>query len=240
MKPPGEEMSESEKGLRKKRKKEVSLSVSDSEGLRGLFTRTSLLPGVNGVPGGTFSIQDSDEGERENLLKKDELEEEEEEEVHKSEKDLEAEKESKEARMFRIQSIGSSEMSASVAVPHPVIKVTVEDEDQEEERDKEGDKKMAERREQELAGASLPPIIPRPDALDIPSNRRRRGKSADVYPGYGAMEGSINVKRRSPSHSPSHSPASSPAPGRRRMRKTISGKWWCYVDSVCAIAMRVF
>ena len=200
-------MSESEKVAKKRKKKELSSSVAD-EGLRGLFTRLPL-PGVNGHPGGSLSIQNSDEEERKSLLSDQGTEHE---EAHRTAKELEAEKEreSEEARMFRIQSIGSSEMSASVTVPHPVIKVTVDEEEDEKERE------LSQKREKELAGVTFPPVLHQPAALDIPSDRRRRGGSAGPYPAYGAMDGSINTKQRSPSPSPT--------PGRRRMRKTISGK----------------
>ena len=209
----GEEMSEGDKASsKKKRKKEASSSVAD-EGLRGLFTRMPL-PGVNGHVGGSF-IQDADQGERERLIK-DEREEKDTEEKPQHESGKEREEESREARLFRIQSVGSSEMSASVTVPRPVIKVTVEDED---EREKRGE---SERRERELAGGTLPTAVQRPAALAIPIERKRRGGSAGPHPNYGSIQGgSVSINRSSPSHSPS----TSPNPGRRRMRKTISGEY---------------
>ena len=209
-------MSEGDKTSKKRKKKELDSSVAD-EGLRGLFTRLPL-PGVNGHAGGSLSIQDSDEGERRQLLHDEESEEEE--EPRESEKDLDGGRESEEARMFRIQSVGSSEMSASVAVARPVIKVTMEEEE-------EDHREQSEKREKELAGGTLPSIHPtRPVALNIPSDRRKRGGSAGPFTSYGAVDsGSINVKRRSPSHSPS----TSPTPGRRRMRKTISGEQQIFI-----------
>lgn len=201
-------MSESQKSSRKKRKKDMTSSIAD-EGLRGLFTRLPL-PGVNGHLGGSLSVQDSDEGERERLLKEEETER----EVPRE--DGEQEKESEEARIFRIQSVGSSEMSASVAVPRPVIQVTVEDSVEHTQPSE------SKEREKDLSNTTTPLLFPeRPDALAIPTERKVRGGSAGPNLGYGSIQSSgEGIKRRSPSHSP----ASSPRAGRRRMRKTISGK----------------
>ena len=202
----------SEKTPKKKRKKDVTSSVAD-EGLRGLFTRLPL-PGVNGHPGGSLNIQDSDEGEREKLLKEEEIEKEIAPEDDK--KDEKPHEDSRQARLFRIQSVGSSELSASGAVPRPVIQVTVEDSAEH--------GKPTEHKERE--GSPVVPtshLLPsRPNALEIPTDQRARGGSAGPrLGGYGSIQSSgESVKRRSPSHSP----ASSPRPGRRRMRKTISGK----------------
>lgn len=212
------------KSKKKKRKKDASSSVAD-EGLRGLFTRMPL-PGVNGHVGGSMDVQDADQGERERLLK-DEGEEEEFEENTtwpQSESSKEREDENIEARLFRIQSIGDSEMSASETVPRPVIKVTMEDYEEEE-----GKGEESKRRERELAGGTLPMAIQRPAALEIPSERKRRGGSDGSDPNYGSFQGggSVNINRSS---SPSHSPSSSP--NRRRMRKTISGQCVCVVQSV--------
>ena len=226
-KPAGEEMSEGDKkSKKKKRKKDASSSVAD-EGLRGLFTRMPL-PGVNGHVGGSLNIQDANEEERERLLKDEEEEEEEIEERAtwpQSESRKEREDESREAKLFRIQSVGDSDMSASVTVPRPVIKVTVEDyEEAEKQGEKDERREVSERRERELAGGTLPTAIQRPAILEIPSERKRRGGSAGPHPNYmyGSIQGSgsVSINRTSPSHSP----ASSPNPNRRRMRKTISGE----------------
>lgn len=208
-------MSESEKSSsKKKRKKEASSGVAD-EGLRGLFTRLPL-PGVNGHAGGDINFQDDDEGEREKLLKEEGEEEKKEEEdvrvQNKTEKEMEAEKEKGEPRIFRIQSVGSSEMSASVTVPRPVIRVTLEDKE---------DKELSDRREQELAGATLPPLMSRPNGLDIPPERRKRGTSAGPFSNYGAVQSTSISVNKTPL---SESPAPSPGSGRRRLRKTISGE----------------
>ena len=222
-------MSEGDKKSRKKkRKKDANSSVAD-EGLRGLFTRMPL-PGVNGHVGGSLNIQDAGEGEGERLIK-DEGEIEERATWPQSESRREREDESREAKLFRIQSVGDSEMSASVTVPRPVIKVTVEDYEEDEE-DKDEVKGESEKRE-ELAGGTLPAATQRPAVLEIPSERKRRGGSAGPHPNYGSIQGSasISINRTSPSHSPSHSPSSSPNPNRRRMRKTISGEsqWYRYL-----------
>lgn len=217
-------MSEGDKqSKKKKRKKDASSSVAD-EGLRGLLTRMPL-PGVNGHVGGSFNIQDAGEGERERLIK-DEGESEERATWPQRESRKEREDESREAKLFRIQSIGDSEMSASVTVPRPVIKVTVEDYKEDDEEEKEERREEGEKREKELAGGTLPSAVQRPAVLEIPSERKRRGGSAGPHPNYGSIQGSasVSINRTSPSHSPSHSPSSSPNPNRRRMRKTISGE----------------
>jgi hypothetical protein len=190
------------KSKKKKRKKDAD------EGLRGLFRTRLTLPGVNGHVGGSLNVQDTEEGERERLIK-----------------DEEGEEENREAKLFRIQSVGDSEMSSSVTVPRPVIKVTVEDYEEKEEEDER--REESEKRERELAGGTLPAAVQRPAALEIPSQRKKRGGSAGPHPNYGSIQGSasVSINRTSPSHSPSHSPSSSPNPNRRRMRKTISGEF---------------
>lgn len=223
-KPAGEEMSEGDpkSKKKKKRKKDASSTVAD-EGLRGLFTRMPL-PGVNGHVGGSLNIRDAEEGERERLIK-DEGEIEEKPTWSQSESRREGEEENREAKLFRIQSVGDSEMSASVTVPRPVIKVTVEDYEEKDEQERE--REESEKRERELAGGTLPTAVQRPAVLEIPSQRKKRGGSAGPHPNYGSTQGSASVSfdHTSPSHSPSHSPTSSPNPNRRRMRKTISGEY---------------
>ena len=206
----------SEGDTKSKKKKKRKKDAAD-EGLRGLFTRMPL-PGVNGHMGGSLNIQDTEEGERERLMK-DEGETEEKASRPQSESRREGE-ESREAKLFRIQSVGDSEMSASVTVPRPVIKVTVEDYEEEEKQERE--REESEKRERELAGGTLPAAIQRPGVLEIPSQRRKRGGSAEPHPNFGSIQGSasISINRTSPSHSP----MSSPNPNRRRMRKTISGE----------------
>ena len=218
----GEEMSEGDKkSKKKKRKKDASSSAAD-EGLRGLFARTSL-PGVNGHVGGSLNIQDAEQEERERLIKD---KGDEEEEATWPQSESRERDESREAKLFRITSVGDSEKSSSVTVPRPVIKVTVEDY---EEEDEEG--KRREEREKELAGGTLPTAVQRPAVLEIPSEHKRRGGSAGPHPSYGLFQGSasVSINRTSPSHSPSHSPSSSP--NKRRMRKTISGESVWYQGS---------
>ena len=227
-------MSEGDKkSKKKKRKKDASSSVAD-EGLRGLFTRMPL-PGVNGHVGRSMNIQDSDQGEKERLIK-DNGEEGETVTWPQGESSKEREDESREARLFRIQSIGDSEMSASVTVPRPVIKVTVEDYEEGEGEEERGEE--SNRRERELAGGTLPTAIQRPAALEIPSERKRRGGSAGPHPNYGSFQGgggSVSINRSS---SPSHSPSSSP--NRRRMRKTISGECVWYNRYYCTILCFIY
>ena len=198
----------SEGDTKSKKKKKRKKDAAD-EGLRGLFTRMPL-PGVNGHVGGSLNIQDAEEGERERLIK----------DEGEIESESRREEESREAKLFRIQSVGDSEMSASVTVPRPVIKVTVEDYEEEDEQERE--REESKKRESELAGGTLPAAIQRPAVLEIPSQRRKRGGSAEPHPSYGSIQGSASISiNRS---SPSHSPTSSPNP-KRRMRKTISGEY---------------
>ena len=209
-KPLGEEMSESDKTSKKKRKKDASSSVAD-EGLRGLFTRMPL-PGVNGHAKGFLSARDSDPEERERLLK-DEDEEEEDERETQPQRETEREKnvESRDSRFFQIRSVGDSEMSASGVVARPVIKVTVEDGGEE-----------GERRERGRMGEPIRVPAQRPAALAIPIPSAHHGirvGSFEPRANYGSFQGSSSSFGRG---SPSHSPATSP--NRRRMRKTISGE----------------
>lgn len=131
--------------------------------------------------------------------------------------------ESEEQRMFRIASIGSSEMSSSGVVSRPIIRIHGESES-------EGSplfprmNATEKRRAKELSGASLPPLMAQV-GQGHDSLHQHMGSSVEPRQGYGAI--TVSIQKDSGSRSPS------PTRRRKPLRKTISGEMlrhhWCNI-----------
>lgn len=187
---------------------EMDHSKTTTSGSSGLSTLGALLPGM-GVAG-TYEHASTGSGQASIQADVEEDGEKEEEEGDRTE-DRGESGGSSEPRLFRITSVGSSEFSISgPPVNRPIIHIQGES-------DSEGSplfprmSATEKRRQRELAGASLPPLLTQ--QKDSPS-KHRRGTSNETPAGYGAIP--VNLQADSGSRSPSPQ-------GRRKLRKTISG-----------------
>ena len=159
----------------------------------GLGTLGSLLPGV----GITGSYTHTD--------------------VKEKEERTEEEEDSSSEPRFRISSVGSSEYSTSGVVSKPVIRIQDEPEGEGEGSPLFPRMNTEERRRQkELAGASMPPLLNPAEGKGDSPLYQRRGASVEPHAKtYGAI--SVNIQGESGSRSPS--PSREP----KKLRKTISG-----------------
>lgn len=178
----------------------------------GLKVLGALLPGVGlartpVIANGHVNLQKEDE-------ENDHKTEEDEEEVDTSE-GLE------DPRVkFRITGVGGSESSSSGHVDTPIIRIQDEDADSEGSPLFLSKNSVKERRRQkELAGASLPPLLPQGNSLGSSSlSQQMRGTSAGPFQGDGKY-GSFAVTIQDDSNR-----SRSPSPTRKTLRKTISGE----------------